>query len=123
MLAGPMTAFDQNPAWRRSWCRHAGTLFGRPLRLHYDDLDPAATYRVRVVYTGDMFQVRVRLAADGSTELHPYRLKPRDMTPIECDVPRQATRDGRLDLEFSAETGRGGNGRGCQVAEVWLIRK
>src|SRR5262249_27858026 len=32
-LHGPMTAFDQEPGWRRSWCRHAGTLFGEPLRM------------------------------------------------------------------------------------------
>ncbi len=119
---GPMTAFDQDPGWRRSWCRHAGTLFGRPLRLHYDQLDPEASYKVRIVYTGDMFQVRMRLVADGSIEIHPYRLKPRDLTPMEFDVPRETTRDGELDLEFHADLIRG-NGRGCQVAEVWLIRK
>jgi hypothetical protein len=122
-LRGPMTAFDQDPGWRRSWCRHAGTLFGRPLRLHYAELDPGASYKVRVVYTGDMFQVRVRLVADETTEIHSYRLKPRDMTPLEFDIPREATHDGALDLDFTAEPGRGGNGRGCQVAEVWLIRK
>jgi hypothetical protein len=122
-LFGPMTAFDQDPGWRRSWCRHAGTLFGRPLRLHYDRLDPEASYKVRVVYTGDMFQVKVRLVADGTAEIHPYRLKPRDMTPLEFDIPSEVTRDGALDLDFTAEPGRGGNGRGCQVAEVWLFRK
>lgn len=122
-LRGPMTAFDQDPGWRRSWCRHAGTLFGKPLRLHYDGLDREASYRVRVVYTGDMFQVRVRLEADGSAEVHPYLLKPRDMTPVEFDVPRTATADGSLDLTWTAEPGRAGNGRGCQVAEVWLMRK
>ncbi len=122
-LRGPMTAFDQDPGWRRSWCRHAGTLFGKPLRLHYDGLDREASYRVRVVYTGDMFQVRVRLEADGSAEVHPYLLKPRDMTPVEFDIPRAATADGSLDLTWTAEPGRAGNGRGCQVAEVWLMRK
>ena len=121
-LRGPMTAFDQDPGWRRSWCRHAGTLFGRPLRLHYTGLDREAAYKVRVVYTGDMFQVRMRLMADESTEIHPYLVKPRDMTPLEFDIPAKATRDGTLDLDFTTE-GIRGNGRGCQVAEVWLIRK
>jgi hypothetical protein len=121
-LRGPMTAFDQDPGWRRSWCRHAGTLFGRPLKLHYDGLDRDAAYKVRIVYTGDMFQVRMQLVADGTTEIHPYRLKPRDLTPLEFDIPRDATRDGALDLEFHTDLIRG-NGRGCQVAEVWLIRK
>ena len=44
------------------------------------------------------------------------------MTPLEFDVPAKATRDGTLDLDFTTE-GIRGNGRGCQVAEVWLIRK
>ncbi len=101
-----MTAFDQDPGWRRSWCRHAGTLFGRPLRLHYDGLDREAAYKVRVVYTGDMFQVRVRLEADGSTEIHPYLLKPRDMTPLEFDVPRDGDRaTGRSTSTWTAEPG------------------
>ena len=38
-LHAPQTGFDQEPAWRRSWCRHAGTLFDEPLRMHY----PAST--------------------------------------------------------------------------------
>ncbi len=122
-LRGPMTAFDQDPGWRRSWCRHAGTLFGRPLRLRYAGLDRDASYKVRVVYTGDMFQVRVRLVADGSTEIHPYLLKPRNMTALEFEIPRVTTRDGTLELSWTPEPGRAGNGRGCQVSEVWLIRK
>jgi hypothetical protein len=120
---GPMTAFDQEPWWRRSWCRHAATLFGEPLRVRYHGLDPAATYKVRVVYTGDMFQVRVRLAANASIEVHPFLLKPRDMTPQEFEIPRESTRSGTLNLSWHVEPGRGGNGRGCQVAEVWLIKR
>ena len=42
---------------------------------------------------------------------------------MEFDIPREATRNGSLTLTWTVEPGRGGNGRGCQVAEVWLIRK
>jgi hypothetical protein len=122
-LHGPMTAFDQEPWWRRSWCRHAGTLFGEPLRMHYTGLDPTAAYKVRVVYTGDMFQVRIRLVANDAIEVHPLLLKPREMTPLEFELPAEATRSGTLGLSWHVEPGRGGNGRGCQVAEVWLIKK
>ncbi len=87
------------------------------------DSTASASYKVKVVYTGDMFQVKVRLSANDSIEVHPFLLKPRDMTPLEFDIPREATRDGTLTLTWTAEPGRGGNGRGCQVAEVWLIRK
>ena len=119
---GPMTAFDQDPSWRRSWCRHSGTLFGEPLRMRYSTLDPAASYKVKVVYTGDMFQVKVRLSANDSIEVHPFLLKPRDMSPVEFDIPPEATKTGTLTLTWTAEPGSG-NGRGCQVAEVWLIKK
>ena len=120
---GPMTAFDQNPGWRRSWCRHAGTIFGQPLFMRYDGLDPEATYRLRIVYTGDMFQVKIGLKANETTEIHPPLLKPRDMQPLEFDLPAELTRDGTLKLTWMAEPNRGGNGRGCQVSEVWLIKK
>jgi hypothetical protein len=120
---GPMTAFDQNPGWRRSWCRHTATIFGQPLRMRYSRLDRDATYRLRVVYTGDMFQVKIALKANDAIEVHPPLLKPRDMRPLEFDLPAEATRDGALTLTWVAEPERGGNGRGCQVAEVWLIKK
>jgi len=122
-LHGPQTGFDAEPTWRRSWCRHAATLYDQPLRMRYSGLDPAAAYKLRVVYTGDMFQAKLRLTAGESTELHPFLLKPRDMKPLEFDIPREATRAGVLNLTWHAEPGRGGNGRGCQVSEVWLIKK
>jgi hypothetical protein len=120
---GPMTAFDQHPEWRRSWCRHAGTIFGQPLRMHYEGLDRDGDYRLRVVYTGDMFQVKIALKANDSIDVHPPLLKPRDMKPLEFDLPRAATHGGALTLAWTAEPSRGGNGRGCQVAEVWLIKR
>ena len=61
--------------------------------------------------------------ANDSIEVHPFLLKPRDMKPLEFDIPREATRTGVLNLTWHAEPGRGGNGRGCQVSEVWLIKK
>jgi len=120
---GPMTAFDQHPEWRRAWCRHAGTIFGQPLCMSYRGLDRDALYRLRVVYTGDMFQVKIGLKANDAIEVHPPLLKPRDMKPLEFDLPAAATRDGTLTLSWTAEPNRGGNGRGCQVSEVWLIKK
>jgi len=33
------------------------------------------------------------------------------------------TAGGQLELRWSREPGLGGNGRGCQVSEVWLIRR
>jgi hypothetical protein len=92
------------------------------LRLHYDGLDPQARYKVRVVYSGDNFQAKIRLVADEQFEVHPYRAKDVSLRPVEFDVPAEATRDGSLTLAWNQAPGRGGNGRGCQVGEVWLIR-
>jgi hypothetical protein len=48
---------------------------------------------------------------------------PNPPVPVEFDVPSQATADGTLTLTWRQEPGKGTNGQGCQVAEVWLIRK
>ena len=122
-LHGPQTGFDWEHDWRRAWCRHAGALVDETLRMHYAGLDQAALYKLRIVYTGDMFQAKVRLVAGESLEVHPYLLKPQDMKPVEFDLPHEATGSGVLNLTWHAEKGRGGNGRGCQVSEVWLIKR
>jgi hypothetical protein len=122
-LHGLLTGFDQNPVWRRAWCRHGAALYDQPLKMHYVGLDPRAVYKLRVVYTGDMFPVKLRLLANEALEVHPFLIKPRDMTPLEIDVPHEATHSGSLSLSWYPEPGRGGNGRGCQVSEVWLIKK
>jgi hypothetical protein len=123
LFHGPITAFDLNPALRRSWFRHAGTIFGEPLRMHYDGLDKAAAYKLRVIYGPDMFLVKIGLTANGTVEIHPPLLRPRDMSPLEFELPHDLTRTGTLDLSWLAEPERGGNGRGCQVSEVWLIKR
>jgi hypothetical protein len=42
---------------------------------------------------------------------------------VEFDIPAAATRDGELTLSWTSTPGRGGAGRGPQVAEVWLIKQ
>jgi hypothetical protein len=67
-------------------------------------------------------KVRVRLAANGR-EVHGFRNKPDPPEPLEFDIPRDATHSGELTLEWTRPPGGGGNGRGVQVAEVWLMKK
>jgi hypothetical protein len=121
-LESAMVAFDYASGWRLSWCRHAATWNETPLQMRYEHLDPRAQYKIRIVYAGDMWKVPVRLSANRSIEVHPFLQKPYPPRPIEFDIPRQATAQGSLELSWHAEPGRGGNGRGCQVAEVWLIK-
>ena len=105
-----------------SWVRFAETVYEPPLVMQYDDLDPNSEYKVRVTYAGDRNRARIRLTADGA-EVHPYTGKPFPIRPQEFDVPKEATADSKLTLAFQQEPGSGGAGRGCQVAEVWLIKK
>ena len=56
-------------------------------------------------------------------EIHPPMAKPQPVKPIEFDIPKQATEKGELELSWTREPGLGGNGRGAQVSEIWLIKK
>ena len=122
-LVSGVTGFAGNQSWRVSWRNHAEAMYDDPLRMHYDGLDPAAQYRIRVVYGGDSSRVKIRLVANGNTEIHPLIAKPAPVAPVEFDIPQSATEKGTLDLSWYREPGLGGNGRGNQVSEVWLIRK
>jgi hypothetical protein len=119
----PRVGFAHRSEWRRSWCDHVEPLYDGALQLRYTDLDPRALYKLRVVYAGDNFRVRLRLVANNQYEVHPLILKERPVRPVEFGLPAGATRKGDLTLAWYQEPGRGGNGRGCQVAEVWLIKK
>ncbi len=108
---------------RVSWYTQAETLGDTPLRMRYTGLDRTAGYKVRIVYSVDAPKIPVRLVANGTYEIHGFREKPMPMAPIEFDIPQAATASGELMLEWTKPTGGGGNGRGVQVAEIWLIRK
>ena len=107
--------------WPVAWRQYAHTFYDAPMSMHYEGLDQSASYTVRVVYSGDSPKGRMRLEAEG-TVIHDLFVKPDPVRPVEFPVPASATADGRLTLTWNQEPGRGGNGRGNQVAEVWLVR-
>lgn len=108
--------FDESRPGPTAWRDQALALYEQPIRLRYEGLDPTAAYRVRAVYGSGP----IRLVADDGLEVHPSLDK--RFEPVEFDVPRQATADGTLELNWTSLSGRGGNGRGCQIAEVWLLK-
>lgn len=122
-LKSPLIAFGGAPqrGWRTSWAANGEIMQDRPLRMRYSDLDPAARYKIRVSYGGDMRTTPVRLTAN-SVEVHPFREKGVTPEPVEFELPQQATSTGTLTLEWTRPAGLGGNGRGTQVSEVWLIK-
>jgi hypothetical protein len=124
-LETPTIGFESDLAWRRSWCDHVDGLYHTPVVMHYPHLDPTAAYKLRVVYAGDEFDAKVRLVAtDGNQEIevHPFIAKPQPVRPVEFEIPRAATAKGDLHLKWLATPERGGPGRGCQIAEAWLIK-
>ena len=124
-LRSPMMGFGSSPQQgaRVSWFTVAETLADTPLKMHYDGLDPAAKYKIRVVYGNGTSKAKMRLVANGNVEIHPFREKSNPIGPVEFDIPASATAGGELNLEGTKPAGGGGNGRGVQVAEVWLIRR
>jgi hypothetical protein len=123
LLKTAQVGFAYRPAYRSSWWTHAEGLQENPVVLRYSNLDPAAGYKVRVTYAGEVRPIEVRLEANGGIELHPFLQKTLPPEPLEFDIPREATRGGELTLRWNRRPGLGGNGRGNQVSEVWLIRK
>jgi hypothetical protein len=122
-LNSPHTGFGGIASYRKSFWTYAASLNDAPLRMHYGDLDSNAQYKIRVVYSGDSPRQKMRLVANGSIEIHPFIAKPVPYRPQEFDIPVEATRGGELNLAWTREPGQGGNGRGCEVSEIWLIRK
>lgn len=118
-----LTGFGYRRDSRISWMRNAESLYDAPLKMRYTDLDTTAQYKVRVVYAGDSMSRKIRLVAANTFEIHPLIKKPLPIEPLEYDIPAEATKSGELTLAWYGEPGLGGNGRGCQVAEVWLIKK
>lgn len=117
----PRVGFSHAPG-RIAWKRHAETLYDAPLKMRYAGLDPAASYRLRVVYGADSPQRKMRLVAGDGAEVHPPMAKPSPPCPLEFDIPAEAIVGGTLLLTWTREPGEGGNGRGCQVCEVWLSK-
>jgi hypothetical protein len=110
-------------ARRISWMDHAESLYDAPLQMRYTGLDPTAEYKLRVVYGGDNPKRKIRLAVNEGVEIHPYMAKPVPFKPLEFPIPQSATGHGDLTLSWYGEPGLGGNGRGCQVSEAWLIKQ
>ena len=133
-LASPRVGFEEDlvpdepdekheGARRKSWIDHAEPLFDAPLQMRYTGLDPQARYKLHVVYGGDAPKKTIRLVANDNIVIHPLIKKEFPFKPVEFDIPVEATRTGELTLSWFREPGLGGNGRGCQVSEVWLMKK
>src|SRR5690625_714717 len=108
-----------------SWARYGQALYVQPLYMNYIVLISLAPYKIEVTYVKDIYSgdKMVRLVVNDDIDIHDYIEKPTPIEPMVWDVPHEATKDAKLLLRWNSEGDMGGTGRGCQVAEVWLIRK
>ncbi len=122
LAANPSASGDQGTAlpWRLSWITYAETLYETPLTLEYDHLNRLRSYHVRITYAGEDYALPLRLTADG-IEVHPSSLRQSNPETVEFAVPAAAVSTGTLKLTWTGPQGSGGSGRGCQVAEVWIL--
>ena len=124
-LASPLCKYpgrkDPLPL-RRAWRGCTGSLLDASFQMRYTDLDPDAHYRVRIVYSDLHPEVKVQLVANDDIKIHPLIYKRMPRGPVEFEIPPATTAGGELRLTWSREQGLGGNGGGCEVSEVWLVR-
>jgi len=100
-----------------AWKNQATTLYETPLIFTYDNLDPSASYTIKVAYTGRRGD-RVRLTADDKYPVHDL-VETMEPPVRQFRIPKEATEDGSLKLTWSCGEGE----RGSQVSEIWLIKE
>ncbi|MEO2033070.1 MAG: hypothetical protein ABGZ35_13390 [Planctomycetaceae bacterium] len=101
---------------RMSWQTQITTLYGTPLKMRYEGLDPDASYRLKVTYAG-RFRPTMTLTLNDEFGIHGPVAQPDPIWPVSYYLPQDATRSGTLNVEWNLV-----DGRGCMVAEVWLIK-
>jgi len=115
--------YTKNPQpLRLAWRGGIGTLKDTPFEMRYTGLDRDVAYKVRMVYADLSPDIEVRLEANGY-RVHDWMTRDGSPHPVEFDIPVQATRNGNLSLRWHREPGKGGAGRGCQISEIWLMKK
>ena len=110
---------------RPSWLRYSMSFYDAPLTLKYDGLSPGTQYMLRIVYWFCFYDCEydtVRMVANhGAYLVHDYRSAPNPMQALDFVLPKHQTSAGSLHLACTRYSGLGGNGKTCQVSEVWLV--
>nr|WP_293836761.1 hypothetical protein [uncultured Arsenicibacter sp.] len=105
------------PIAPKAWYTQMEVLYENVLRVAYDQLDPLATYRVRVVYTG-RFKSSIRMKTSDNVLIHDY-LKAGVQPVYEFAVPAGVIKNGKVVFEWNCKAGE----RGLQLTEIFLIRQ
>jgi hypothetical protein len=101
-----------------AWFSHLSSLFTQPLSVRYDNLDPDASYRIRVVHGRPRSRrARPRLEADGHL-IYDFVVESGPAI-LEHPIPHEATRDGEVVFTWTPNP----HGKRNPVAELWLMRE
>ena len=119
------------------WLRYSMSFYDAPLVLRYDSLDKELGYKLKIVYwhpnrdsTDDIYRLT---AAPVSAQhvsgchgnctflIHDYMPAPNPMRELHFAIPKEVTSTGTLELACSRRPGGGGNGKTCEVSEVWIV--
>jgi hypothetical protein len=97
--------------------KQAKTLYDEPLKIQYDNLDPTATYRIKISYTG-RFRSRMKMTTDDGQTIHEF-IQTGNQPTFEFNVPKAVTTDGQVTFIWNCGEGE----RGSQVTEIWLMKQ
>lgn len=101
-----------------SWVNSVATLYATPLILKYTDLNPNSDYKLKVTYIGAIGG-KIKLFANENYLVHDFIDTKRKILTEEFKIPKEViSPDGSLTLKWIADDGE----RGCEVAELWLIK-
>ena len=117
--------YDEFPITMR-WVGSARAIYGTPLKVKYEGLDPAARYRLRVAYPALLLRARLR----GGYELHLtagdkliYSALLPEVDPqypvLEYDLPPESYKNGALLLTWQMK----GTMYPVNVGEIWIIKQ
>ena len=116
---------QQAAGWRTSWLTDAESFYDTPVATALHGIGPfRAVPGAHCLWRRTFSDAACcRLTASDTYVVQPERRIEDLAVPVEFDIPRELTLDGELTLSWSKPPGMGGNGRGCQIAEVWLLRR
>ncbi len=98
-----------------AWMNQVTALYDQPLEIEYKNLDPAASYTIRIAYTG-RFRSNMKMMADG-VQIHDF-IRTGIQPVYEFPVPQEVLKDGKVVFTWTC----GEAERGSQVSEIWIIK-
>jgi len=113
----PLAPDFKGKIFPQNWISQAMTLYGVPLKIHYDGLDSGSDYRIRIAYTG-RFKSHMRMMTEGGYMVHDF-IKTGKEPLYTFELPKSAIKNGAVTFVWTCNE----KDRGSQVSEMWLIKK